>query len=315
MRYFRAFPWIVQLIYFVSIFFLLTGAASLFIPLVIPKFTGYGLDQIMGINAESPAGLVQAAIITQGVSSFFMFFLPGFLFAYLTHPNPSGYLGLRAPGKKIQWLLVAGMMIGAIPVLELIDGLISQVNLGPGLKAMQTANDNMMAGMLKMPTTVAFIRAFVVMAIIPALGEELFFRGALMRLIKKRNARMATPILLSALIFAAAHGNIYGFVSIFLAGILLAVIYNLTGSLWCSIFAHLLFNGFQVILTFAGNFSPAIKTFMSNTGIPVGLVTGGAILFAVSFYLLWKEKTPLPGNWADDFSKDELPEFDFGEQQ
>src|ERR1039458_7963457 len=109
-----------------------------------------------------------------------------------------------------------------------------------------------MSSFLNMPTFAAFIRAFIVMAIIPAVGEEMFFRGIMLRFTKKLTRNMVFSVIFTATVFALSHTNIYGFISIFLAGVLLAVIYNLTGSLWCSIVAHLFFNGFQIVVSYLG---------------------------------------------------------------
>jgi membrane protease YdiL (CAAX protease family) len=316
MRYFRAYPWGVQLFFLITLWFVLAGAAGSIIPAIIPRLTGFSLLQIQDITPDSPPALIQAAIIIQGLFQLFTYFLSAFLFAYLAHPSPSEYLGLRAPGKKIQWLLVALVMIGAIPVLELLDGLMSLINFGPKIKAMQEQNDKIAGAFLKMPSTMSFIRSFVVIAIIPPLGEEMFFRGVLMRFAKKRTRTMVFPIIFSAVIFALAHANVYGLPSIFMAGILLAVIYNLTGSLWCSILAHFLFNGLQIILIFASNYIPVLKTVGSDTNmVPVSLAAAGLVVFLVSFYLLLKNKTPLPPNWTDDYAPEELPDFDFGEKK
>jgi membrane protease YdiL (CAAX protease family) len=171
-----------------------------------------------------------------------------------------------------------------------------------------------MNAFLNIPDFYSFMRGLLIMAIIPALGEEMFFRGVLMRFVKKRSRTMLAPILTSAALFALAHSNVYGLPSIFSAGILLAVIYYLTGSLWCSIFAHLLFNGLQVILSYAGSNNAAIKAFMSTNTVSYPLVIGSILVFCVSFYLLWKNRTPLAPNWTDDFAPGELPGFDFGEK-
>ena len=142
-------------------------------------------------------------------------------------------------------------------------------------------------------------------AIVPALGEELFFRGVLMRFVRQRSRNMVMPVVLTAIIFSLSHTNIYGYLSIFLAGVLLAVIYNLTGSLWCSILAHCSFNGLQILITYMGTRNAAMKTFMEQTTVPYYLVIAGAILFGISFYLLLKNKTPLPANWSDNFTPEE----------
>lgn len=267
----------------------------------LPKFTPYTLLQLTNITEQSPARMINASLIVQGVFNLFLFLVPAWLFSYLAHPQPAGYLGLRAPGRKIQWLLVICLMLGAIPLLELLQSLIGLINFGPKIKASQEASNHLYGAFLTIPDLSAFIRTFVIMAIFPAFGEEMFFRGVMMRFAKKRSRTMSFPVFFTAVIFAYAHSNIYGFLSIFFAGVLLACIYYLTGSLWCSILAHLVFNGSQVILSYAGKNNAGVKTFLDNNTVSVFLVIGGAIVFSYSLYLLIKNKTPLPDNWTDDF--------------
>ncbi len=266
----------------------------------LAKFTPFTYDQIGLISENAPQDLVRAGVTVQAVSSAFIFLAPALLFAYLSHPRPAYYLGLRASGKKIQWLLVILLMLGAMPVLELIESLVSNINFGAKVRAEQAAADSMMAAFLNMPTFAAFARAFVVIAIIPAVGEEMFFRGILLRLVKKQSHSMVLPVIFTAAVFSFVHSNVYGYLSIFLAGVLLAVIYNMTGSLWCSIVGHLFFNGSQIVLGYIN------KAFISSERVSAYLVAGGAVLFCISFYLLLKNKTPLPPNWADDFTPEEL---------
>src|SRR5580704_3531071 len=111
---------------------------------------------------------------------------------------------------------------------------------------------------------------------------------------------MPLPIPFIAVVFSYSHFNIYGYLFIFLAGGLFSVLYNPIGSLWCSIIAHLVFNGTQLILTYMSNNNTTLRSFMENNIVPAYLVIGGAIVFSISFYLLLKNKTPLPANWTDD---------------
>ena len=306
MKYFRIYPWGLRLFLFLMMIVTMSGFVYLMIAAFLPRLTPFSFVQIAEISEHSPASLVNASILVQGMLNLFMFLVPAFVFSYLTHPSPASYLGLRAPGKKIQWVLVILIMLGAMPVLEFIGGLISHIDFGAKVKAEQAANDGMMNAYLDMPSFGAFVRTFIVMAVVPAIGEEFFFRGVMLRFVKQRSRKMVFPIVFTALVFAYAHTNVYGYLSIFLAGVLLAVIYYLTGSLWCSIVAHLFFNGSQVILGYIGNSNATLKTFINNNDVPVYLAAGGAILFVVSFYLLLRNKTPLLENWADDYTPGEL---------
>jgi len=306
MKYFRSYPWGLQLFLFLVMVFTMLSCAGVIITSVFTKMTGFTLLQLEGVGPNSPQALINTGIWMQGLTSIFIFTLPALLFAYLSTPRPGAYLGFRAPGKTIQFALVIFIMLGATPILMTLEGLISHINFGPKIKAEQEASDNIYNAFLNMPTFASFIKVFCIMAIIPAIGEELFFRGVLMRFAKQRSRNMVFPILFTAAVFSYSHSNIYGYLSIFIAGILLAVIYNLTGSIWCSILAHLSFNGMQVILSYMGNHNAVVKTFMASSSVPIYLVLCGAVVFGISFYLLLKNKTPLPANWSDNFTIEEL---------
>ena len=310
MRYFRDYPWGLQLLLFGLMFFTLLSGVGGVVPVILTKTTGFSLDQLAHISPASPPALIHVAIVMQGILNFCMFLLPAFLFAYLSTPRPAQYLGLRAPGKSIQLILVVFIMIGATPIFQAIEGLISKINFGAGIKAQQDANDNMTNAFLSISSFGTFVKVFVIMAIIPAFGEEMLFRGVILRFVKQRSRNILLPIFFTATLFSLSHTNIYGFVSIFMAGVLLAAIYYLTGSLWCSIVAHLSFNGLQVILVYMSTFNGPVKTYLNQSSMPFYLVVAGAAVFGLSFYLLLKNTTPLPPNWSDNFTPAELAQIE-----
>jgi uncharacterized protein len=306
MKYFRTLSWWMQLLWFLLVAITMLFFISTMVGILLPKFTGIDIVRLTNIGMDTPAYLVRTALVLQGVLNAFAFMVPALLFAYFTHPRPLDYLGLRKPGKNIQILLVILVMLGASPLLMLIDGLISHINFGAGVKAQQAAMEGTMNAFLNISSFGGFMRAFVILAVVPALGEELFFRGILLRLTRKKAKSMTFPVIFTSVVFAAWHSNVTGFVSIFFAGVLLAAIYNLTGSLWCNILGHFFFNGFQVTLAYMGNNNRAVKAFVDSNNVPVFLVIGGAIVFCISFYLLLRNKTPLPHNWMDDYTPEEL---------
>lgn len=306
MKYFRYYPWALQLFLFVMLVAITFGLISSLLYVLVPGLTGFRLEQIAGINEKSSPALVHLAMLCQGVLNAAIFLLPAAAFAYAAHPRPISYLGLKAPAKKIHLLLAVLIVLGAMPILEAIAGLIGMIDFGKSIKADQAANDALVNAFLNMPTFADFLRALVVIAVLPAIGEELFFRSILMRFTRKKTPSMVTPILFTALVFSLSHTNIYGYLSIFLAGVLLAAIYNLTGSLWCSIIAHFFFNGSQVVWNYLTRGNKALTATLESNAVTWTLVAGGAIIFGVSFYFLWKTRTPLPPTWTDDFTPEEI---------
>ena len=304
-KYWRTYPWWLQLILFILMIFTLASFFILITGLIVPKFTGVDTEQLANITDKSPQKLVDGALIAQALVSMGVFLLPALLFAYLDTPRPANFLGLRKPGNNMQMILVVLLMLGFLPIMEGLQSLVKNIDLGPATKAAQEQNDNLTNAFLKMDTPWDFIKTFTIMAILPAVGEEMTFRGVLMRFSAKRSRGIVFPILITSLMFAAMHGNITGLPSIFLAGVMLGVIYYLTGSLWCSIVAHMLNNGLQIILIYAFKDNAAMKA--ADT-LLVSVIIGGILLFAVSLALLIKYKTPLPRNWTDDFTAEELIE-------
>ncbi len=303
MKYFRTYPPGMQLLLFLLMTFTLFSLALAFIGIMLPKVYGVPTSAIQNITDKSAPVLIHVSLVAQGIGSLMMFAAPSLLFAYLAHPKPIKYLGLKAPQKPIHLLLAVLVILGAMPVFMALQTLMGHINFGAEVQAKQEAAETVARAYLTMPTFADFIRTFLIVAILPALGEELFFRGMIMRFTHKSSHNIVLAVLFSAIMFAFVHASYTGLPSIFLAGALLAVIYNLTGSLWCGIAAHLFFNGLQIIFAYVEKGNTSTGAAATDTSIQWGFVAGGVVLFAGAFYLLWKTRTPLTRNWSDDFDQ------------
>jgi membrane protease YdiL (CAAX protease family) len=311
-RYWRDYPWPLQLLLFVLMIFILAG---FFMKVVAPGamslFTDVRSFDLQAITPESPMAEIRAALTWQALSSIAIFLLPSLLFAYQTTPHMGSYLGLRRPGKKLHWGLVTLLMLGAMPLMLQLQAWMRMANLGT------ETHQQLTEALLRMQTFGDFAGVFFVMAILPALGEELFFRGVVLRFLARRNnllpqrpglrqgSRMLMPIGISALMFAILHSSVYGFPSILMAGVLLGLIYYLTGSLWCCILAHLLNNGLQIILVYLSQGTPALKKAAETDQLPWLVVLMAMVLFIFALRRLWQERTPLPPDWTADYLPDE----------
>ena len=309
MKYLRAYPfWMQVLQFFLMVFVMISLCLALFL-FFIPKLYGMQFTDMMNLTSDSPIGQIRGSIVVQGISSMATFLIPSLLFAYLSHPRPFSYVGMRQPSQPFHVVLAILLILGAMPLLVQLQAWVGMINFGPSVKSAQQHNVDMMKAYLTMPTLPDFIRTFTVMAIIPAIGEELFFRGVSMRFVYKRSNSMLLAIIFSSAIFAFVHSNIYGLASILIAGGLLATIYYLTNSLWCSIAAHMCFNGMNVVLAYVAGNNTAVKNFVEMDSMPVWIILAGAAVFGGSLFALVKTKTPLPKSWGDDFEGEQVPEF------
>ena len=95
-----------------------------------------------------------------------------------------------------------------------------------------------------------FLLAFVVIAIIPAIGEEIVFRGILQRKFIEARMNPHIAIWISAILFSAIHIQFFGFVPRMLLGALFGYLYYWTGDLKIAMFAHFVNNGFTIVLVY-----------------------------------------------------------------
>jgi len=89
-----------------------------------------------------------------------------------------------------------------------------------------------------------------ILGVIPAVGEELFFRGILQNLLYRLWPRPHSAIVLSALVFSAIHLQFYGFFPRFLLGTLFGYVYWWTRDLMFPMVAHLFNNTLVLVGTY-----------------------------------------------------------------
>lgn len=89
--------------------------------------------------------------------------------------------------------------------------------------------------------------ALLLVAALPALAEELFFRGAMLTLLKRLSRSWTVAIVLSACAFSAAHFDAAGFLARLLMGVLLALLFVRSRSIWPAVAFHAVNNGATVL--------------------------------------------------------------------
>jgi membrane protease YdiL (CAAX protease family) len=103
---------------------------------------------------------------------------------------------------------------------------------------------------LAMPSWVDLCINLLMIALIPAIGEELLFRGALQPIFGRMFKNAHVGIWLAAILFSAIHLQFYGFIPRMLLGALFGYLYYYGNSLWYPILGHFLNNGSAVVTVF-----------------------------------------------------------------
>lgn len=90
--------------------------------------------------------------------------------------------------------------------------------------------------------------SLLTMALIPAIGEETVFRGAISFQLKRMNVGMHGRVLITAALFSAFHMQPEMFLSRMVMGMFLGYLFEKTGRLSNSVWAHFLNNALAIIV-------------------------------------------------------------------
>ncbi|MEC9209994.1 MAG: CPBP family intramembrane glutamic endopeptidase [Bacteroidota bacterium] len=112
-------------------------------------------------------------------------------------------------------------------------------------------SEEMVKAFLKMNTISDLLYTLIVIAVVPAIGEELLFRGYLQQKICKWLKTPHTAIVIIAFLFSVIHLDPEGIIPRFVLGVLLGYLYYWSGSLWLPILAHFVNNAQAVIFSYS----------------------------------------------------------------
>ena len=194
--------------------------------------------------------------IGQGISSTMMFIVPPIVFYCLTRKErPMQALGFRRISPV--WLVFVGLvlMFISLPVTNQLTAWNESLKLGgifqrleDLMQHMEQAAADVTERMLHADSFGGLLFNLLIIALIPAIGEELTFRGVLQQALTRGMKNPHVAIWLSAALFSFIHFQFYGFLPRMFLGLLLGYLFYTTGSLWTSIAMHFLNNGTAVVL-------------------------------------------------------------------
>ncbi|RYY26548.1 MAG: CPBP family intramembrane metalloprotease [Chitinophagaceae bacterium] len=218
----------------------------------------------------------------QAASSLVFFFLPALLFALFSFRGKYFYfLGFKQAEKTSMYVLGIGCMLLAFPLVFWLGELNQRVPMPASMIEMEKQAAKQMEAFLKVNGPGDIIINVIVIALLPAICEEMFFRGAMQRVIIQLTKRPWVGIVVTAALFSALHFQFQGFLPRMFLGVLLGALYWFSGSLWTSIVAHFITNAVQVLVA-----SYATKYINENPAVPfyLALISAVAVFGILRLY-------------------------------
>lgn len=137
-----------------------------------------------------------------------------------------------------------------------------------------------------------FLFNIILLAIIPAVGEELFFRGIIQEICIGLFKNNSAGIIITSLIFGILHFQIDNLLSIIFASLLLGYIYNFSNNIFLTILLHFGFNSFSLICMQAIKWEFVTETQLDLLGnylfIPIGIILSTVV---INRKIFWGKRT------------------------
>jgi hypothetical protein len=247
-----------------------------------------GYDMFFSYDLSSTKS-VNILKITHFFSAIGTFISPIVLYGYLTNFN----FGFTKKISRQSILLVIALMVLIIPLISFVLEWNMKIEFPQWLSGFNTNSEPILIAFLNMSSPLDLIVNLIIMAIIPAIGEELCFRGFLQNSLISFVKNQHIAVLITSFLFSAIHFHLGGFVPRFMLGILLGYMFLWSGSLWIPILAHFTNNAIAVMISYPSFQSyDIIQSFnhyneYNSVDTTVDYLFFSALSFGVILYLLY----------------------------
>lgn len=211
-----------------------------------------GTDNFMK-EMFKPENLNKAKFMQVG-GTFLMMFIPVWLYARICDKQPFRYLGFDTFFSKKNIAIVIGITFLGM----LLSGALGEVNeLIPipknwelRFKKMEADYAAQVTAMATMKTFGEYLIGMIIIAVLPAIFEEMLFRGGFQQIFVNWFKNPFWAIVLTSFFFSLIHMSYYGFLPRFFLGMLLGYMFYYTNNLWYCVLAHFINNGIAVTAMF-----------------------------------------------------------------
>ncbi len=246
---------------------------------------GYTIGDYKDPAAWNSPNFILAMKVFQMLYSVVGFLVPGLLFAYLTHPEPATYLGIRQKPRFVQLLLALLIIFCSLPLVGALSEWNTSWPIPQSLRDLEESLAEQTKRLLDMPDIGAMFLNLFMLALLPAIAEEVLFRGVVQRILTQMVKNGWVAAIITGIIFSVIHFQFLGFMPRFLLGFLMGAIYFVSGNLWLPIAGHFLNNGLQVVLVYLYQIKLISYDATKDEHVPLYFVF---ISIAVTGILLWQ---------------------------
>lgn len=183
-----------------------------------------------------------------GLSNLLMFAVSALVFCWvIAKAKAIDYFKLDK-GFQLSWAVIClCFLLVSYPMIAYSISFLSDLDVPSWASSMDEQSIETLMAVLQMDSFGDLLINLIIIALIPAIGEELLFRGVIQKELIKSMQNPHVAIFVTAFIFSAIHLQIEGFPPKFILGIILGYTYYYTQNMIYPMLLHFFNNGSQLI--------------------------------------------------------------------
>jgi membrane protease YdiL (CAAX protease family) len=221
--------------------------------LIWVEMTGNPLQEMRkGVSDPLNSGVMK---VIQTLTAIVGFFIPTLVTAALLNKRPIKLLGFPSANTRPSQVGLVILVIGAsLLVATSLSHITTYIPIPESWKIefnkLEEEYNRQVSAIITLKNSKDYIIALVIMAFVPALCEETFFRGGLQNFLSRGTNMPWLSIIVVSILFSLAHFSFYGFLSRFFLGVVLGALFHYSGKLWLSILAHFINNALAITVLY-----------------------------------------------------------------
>jgi len=231
-------------------------------------FTSFDFNSIKKEDANVIAALKVYQTLGGGIG---MFLIPGLLFPKVINYDINTMVLHKMKPKGYQIVVALVLVFITVPAISWLYQ-INQAMQFPEMwsafeaqiRAMETQAEVLTKFFVAADTVPMLLLNIFVVALVPAICEEVFFRGILLQYTRYIFDKEWIAIVISSLVFSGFHGQFYGFLPRFALGIVLGFVFLKTASIYPPLILHFVNNMMAVLIAYWGSDLSAFAIFNEN---------------------------------------------------
>lgn len=216
---------------------------------------GITTDEFLGNMSKSDNPNVVR--FSQLLSSASLFLIPPIIVSFFYSRNTFKFFGLNKSAFPVNYFNIIFLIMTSLPIVNALAMFNDGIHL-PGVlsgleEVFRSSGEKAKVLQEKLLATSDvndLIFNLIVFALMPALGEEIFFRGLFQKHLIEWTKNEHIGVFIAAIVFSAFHFQFSNFIPILFLGIVLGYLYVWSKSLWLPIFAHFVNNSMAVVASF-----------------------------------------------------------------